>query len=639
MSCEKNSALNARTIRVIRIVLGIMICLATVGFDPRLADISNIVRFTLTALSLLTALFLSWCNKEKPSFPAGTVLLLLFVLLQFASIIWATNKAEAIFEASKWFLVISIFLLLYPFVLRHPARFVVTMSRVSLAVSVVSLAVAAWQISQLGDFSWSSRYAITSLFSHKSTFSMMLLLTMSFPLIRLCFRFRKGRVIYYILIAIHLSMLFFLQSRAVWLATISVAITLIVLFILKDKKRQRRWLVVSIITLTALVLIVGGTRAFTSLSLHTPNQKGGLLANASICERQSLWRMTFRMTDNQPLLGCGAGNWKVCYPSVGTGDVFSINLLDFNFVRPHNDYLRILSENGYVGLTLLLSVLVSLWVGVRNTRKRTRLGRFSRIAMAFVVGVAVFAMFDFPIDRIETLLWTVLIATTASGLSPNIHNCKFRQSLWHPIIAVILMAVVTLGCSRWKSESHLAYIVGGIHQRQWQDVENHCHQARTPWCNLTALGMPLAYYEAMAQEYQHKPALSTFRAALKASPWCKQVITDLARLEYTELHNTDSSIAMFREAIRISPGYTYAYLNLAQVYIHEQRWAEAIAVLNSLDLDAKEQQLRDMTWHYHQGTTAEYYTNQLVPSERMSVDRIRKFAESNIIKANDSISK
>ena len=46
-----------------------------------------------------------------------------------------------------------------------------------------------------------------------------------------------------------------------------------------------------------------------------------------------------------------------------------------------------------------------------------------------------------------------------------------------------------------------------------------------------------------------------------------------------------------------------------------------------------------MTWHYHQGATADYYTSQLVPSERMSVDRIRKFAESNIIQANDSISK
>ena len=638
MSCKELGPQHPQAIRNLRIVLGIMICLATVAVNPLLADISNIVRFTVIALSLIIAIFLSRYNKEKTSFPSATLLLLLFILLQFASIIWAANKAEALFEASKWFLGISIFFLLYPFVRRHPAHFIVTMSRVSLAVSIVSLAVAAWQISQLGDISWSSRYAITSIFSHKGTYSIMLLLTMTFPIMRLCFRLRKGRVVYYTLIVVHLSMLFFLQSRATWLATISVVFSLIILFVLKDKNRRRSKLLVSIFTLTALVLIVGGTRIYTSLSLPQPTQDGGLLANASIHERQALWRMTFRMIDTHPILGCGAGNWKVCYPSAGTGDVFSINMLDYNFVRPHNDYLRILSEVGYVGLTILLSIIASLWIGVRNTRKHTFLGRNSRISMAFVVGVCVFAMFDFPIDRIEVLLWTVLLGTTASAMSLNISKFAIQPSRWRPLMAVLLIAVFALGCSRWKSESHLAYIVGGIHQRQWQFVENHCNKARTPWCNLTTLGMPLAYYEAMAQEYQHKPAIATFRTALKDSPWCKQVLTDLARLEYTENHNTDLSIALFREAIRISPGYTYAYLNLAQVYIHEQRWNEAIAVLDSLDLDDKEQQLRDMTWHYHQGATVKYYIEQLVPSERMSVERLRKYAESNAICDSSSTS-
>ena len=64
--------------------------------------------------------------------------------------------------------------------------------------------------------------------------------------------------------------------------------------------------------------------------------------------------MTFHMVDNKPWLGCGVGNWKICHPNVSTQDVFSIDVLDHAFVRPHNDYLRILSETGYIALFLLL---------------------------------------------------------------------------------------------------------------------------------------------------------------------------------------------------------------------------------------------------------------------------------------------
>ena len=104
----------------------------------------------------------------------------------------------------------------------------------------------------------------------------------------------------------------------------------------------------------------------------------------------------------------------------------------------------------------------------------------------------------------------------------------------------------------------------------------------------------------------------------------------MGRLEYTKEHNTDTAILLLQKAIAISPAYSYAYFNLAQLYLYEQNFEKTVEVLDMLDLDKKEDELRRMTWHYHQGKTADYYTNKLVPAERKTMQRIRNNAEQKM---------
>lgn len=609
-----------------RLVFGLMVCLATIAFSPQLADMSNIVRFTFSAAALLVALIFGR-QYRKNNLPAtiGTVAFALFVILQAVSVLWAPNKAEAIFEVAKWVVVFFTLTFTYSFARHKPAHFIVMMAHVSGVIFIVSLAVAILQMSQLGDFSWSSRYAVTSLFTHKGTYSMMLLLTMAFPLLRLRLRPSSTvKVVYIILLASQLGMILFLQARATWVAAAAIIIALAV----TRFRIPHKWYYVIASTLLLCVILIGGSRLFSQYELNEPGQESGLRAKASVYERQALWRMTFRMVDKQPLLGCGTGNWKVCYPSVGTGDVFSINTLDYNFTRPHNDYLRLLSETGYIGLILMMTALTSLLLRALSI-KRNRHGKMARFMAAFIIGAMAFALFDFPIDRMEILIWITILCATAATLSlPKSANKQItKRNTPHPVTFILLALSMAIGITRWCSERHYAAIVAGIHNRQWKEVETHCNEARTPLYNLTPLGMPLAYYEGMAREYRNKPAIETFRAALDAAPWCKQVLTDLGRLEYTVNHNIDTAVYLLQKAMAISPAYSYAYLNLAQLYIHEHEWQKAIEVLDMLDLDKKEKELRRMTWHYHQGKTADYYTNRLVPTERKTVQRIRNYAE------------
>ena len=161
-----------KTERNHRLVFGIMVCLATLAFSPQLADMSNIVRFTYSALALLVALiFVRQYLKNNFPITIGFIAFTLFVLLQAVSILWAPNKAEAVFEVTKWIIVFASFLYIYSFSQHKPAHFVAMMAQVSGIIFIISLAVAVFQMSQLGDFSWSSRYAITSLFTHKGILS------------------------------------------------------------------------------------------------------------------------------------------------------------------------------------------------------------------------------------------------------------------------------------------------------------------------------------------------------------------------------------------------------------------------------------------------------------------------------------
>ena len=77
-----------------------------------------------------------------------------------------------------------------------------------------------------------------------------------------------------------------------------------------------------------------------------------------------------------------------------------------------------------------------------------------------------------------------------------------------------------------------------------------------------------------------------------------------------------------KEAIRISPSYSYAYFNLAQVYILEGRISEARNLLAGMDFQSKQAKIDALIWQYHQGEDVVYYQEQVVPAEQEMRDHL-----------------
>ena len=142
---------------------------------------------------------------------------------------------------------------------------------------------------------------------------------------------------------------------------------------------------------------------------------------------------------------------------------------------------------------------------------------------------------------------------------------------------------------------------------RWGKVEENSRKAYTVFCNISPLGLPYKYYEGMAREYQKKPAIDCFRSAVHDCPYNKQSLCDLGRLEYLVSHDTAAAIADLRESIRISPCFSYPYFNLAEIFIRENRLDEAVAILESMDLERKQKWIDQMVWLYVREREIPYY--------------------------------
>ena len=148
--------------------------------------------------------------------------------------------------------------------------------------------------------------------------------------------------------------------------------------------RQAIVLIAVLVATTAFQTIVPGT----SSSFHRFQDLQTKDANTQI--RLLVWALSLEMLREHPLLGVGANNYEIAYPSARAQ--YSARLPNSPLVplqeeflaqRTHNEYLQILAELGAIGFVLFLIfcvVLISLAIrALRSARNPLALGAFSSL--------------------------------------------------------------------------------------------------------------------------------------------------------------------------------------------------------------------------------------------------------------------
>ncbi len=452
-----------------------------VTFTPNwMALDSNASKFlTLSVLNLASFVFLitSTSIRREPGVlmrffetRAGLAYgaFLVVVLLSFTQ---AINIGESVLQFAKLFSVFSAAFVLSAILMRdvHLVRMIVA---VGVALLIFDSLSVFYYIGQFIKGDIPDIYDIKSVYSNKNILASAIFVKTPFALY--LYVFFKGWLSRVGLFSLFIGMLatFFLATRGFYVGLIVVTLVFAA-YSLYNHYRERsgghlRMLggFLGVLIVALLIFSYVQSNLYTKTSTRHVQPVGVQLATIQDDAKESLrvdaWLWSMNIIRDNPMLGIGAGNWKV-------------NILEYeNQVNPdfiymykaHNDFIEIMTETGIIGGLLYILILAfifwNLLKAVLGQERKTR--QYPRL---FLAGFGLLfysfdAFFNFPADRPEIqMLFAVYLAigivsvlsvdkeygsdknagASVPGNAPVKKNCRRNTRAWlFSVLMIILMA-------------------------------------------------------------------------------------------------------------------------------------------------------------------------------------------------------
>ncbi len=130
----------------------------------------------------------------------------------------------------------------------------------------------------------------------------------------------------------------------------------------------------------------------------------------SVMARLLIWNVTSGMIADRPLLGCGAGMFKMNYMGY-QADYFARNpesrlagVAD-NVIYPYNEFLHITAETGIIGFVLVLAMLIMIFREAGDKR-----------LLSPLAALIVFSCFSYPLSKFSlAVLFPLLAGSIGTG--------------------------------------------------------------------------------------------------------------------------------------------------------------------------------------------------------------------------------
>ena len=390
-------------------------------------------------------------------------------------------------------------------------------------------------------------------------------------------------------------------TRSSWLSGIAILVVAAILVLIFVPGMRKKWLLgtlavaVVIAVITALLILPNNESELASsvkeraASLAT-NRSTNTIAGANIAERLKMWKKTVTMIGDHPLLGVGAGNWKVVIPSYGLDStVFAKGYYAPD--RVHNVYLQIASESGIPGAIFYFGFwLIIAWTGFSVLRKTNNENKkiIVILMLAGLSAVAVDFMFSFANERVEHSIYIILMAGIIVGtyaqetLSANQKIVSVKG-----IFLILLVAIgafnLFLGKKRLDFENHLMRAVSYNDQKQFMQTLGEVKQGTNEFFTIDITGNPLEMYSGIANKELKNldAAAKDFKKALAYSPYNCRIYNNRAIL-YWELKQFQNSINDYNAALSYAPEFETVLKNLAFTYYQAERYKECIETINKM---------------------------------------------------------
>ena len=176
---------------------------------------------------------------------------------------------------------------------------------------------------------------------------------------------------------------------------------------------SRKWFWISLVATPVLLAGILAATIVASPDLQSRFDNSFGSDNSSWMARSNMWHDSPGMVHDSPVVGHGGGQWVWAYPRYQR--LAKLNLL---YDYPHNDYVQVLVEYGFVGAGLLLVAMLSAAIAWMRALRRVRdpvAAWFLAGAGGSVVAASAHAVFDFNFHIFPIPVLLVTVAASAWG--------------------------------------------------------------------------------------------------------------------------------------------------------------------------------------------------------------------------------
>lgn len=562
--------------------------------------------FSLTVILLITwiAGFRKMIHTDLNLFITA---FFLFYLWNLLSSLWAISPSEALFQSQLVFLSLMVFMVVFN--LDSENRVVEPLFiKIQLVVLLFSFGLAFYKMSLLAFY---DPYQMNSVCGNNNLYSGFLII--SLPLVISGYSLFQG-FWKYVAVGTGILTLFFIiivQSRAGYLGLVA-GLLFSVIFLLV----RYRYLLTKLngVTLSLAVLLLFGSVAGFYFSLdHTrrnyflskipvwqylvsyqeiadediwrfgTNRQADLnhipafdyavdyYENANL--RIIFWKRSFCLIRTKPLVGVGAGNWKLAVTSCKNPVNPEHTLKNFTYSQPHNEWIGILSELGIIGMGIALFIFIIplLIICYHLLFREPKPPVQAVFYTSFIVGFYLYAFFDFPFKRVEhnVVFFTVLAFLFRKVPREPVRlkwKKRYPRLIFGFIILLLLLFTGFLAVMRLRGEYYTLLMFTNERKNDTK-VIRYSRLAETRCYQITPNNLPIAWFEGVSH-YRNgnmDSALYCFTRAILITPSEVRVLNDYG-ITLFNLNRTKEAKSVLYRSLEIDPYFDDAKFNLASIF-------------------------------------------------------------------------
>lgn len=439
---------------------------------------------------------------------------------------------------------------------------------------------------------------ITGLFANKNLLASILLLCLPFFLMGLQLH-RKIKWISLFGIGSTIFILLVVRTRTVLAALLVLGAILLYYYLRSRFKMKPVWIFGgALLLIPALLLTIkipkADRQSQPDVARHYANR---IFETGTLESRLGYWNQSLAMVKEHPVLGVGLGNWQVEFPKYGLekGSKFDVYNGTQTLQRAHNDFLQVLCESGFLGLIgyLLIFIVTGYRLVLLISKSAATAEKWQAIYLfGGLAAYALVALLDFPMERVEHQVLLMLILAIAYCITDKNQAMEtaVKQSYRWPIylLGVVALYAIVVAGFRYYGERQTRLLYQAKANSQWNDLLFYAKAAQSRFYTTDPTSIPLDWYKGNAYFASREltESIRCFENAYAMAPYQIQVIDNLATA-YRAGGQNEKAETLYLEALRISPAFEQARLDLAALYYSNREFEKAFKTIDQVDIDTK----------------------------------------------------